>query len=189
MGPGSPSLCLKYRKRAIATHSLLKHHTCQNWMTVKKFRCCFFRCKIIFVALNFRGFGQPRKFFNGLPVPCVKKMETYERACCVRGYHVYRHIWSAAVGEVLSCEREPTNSRDRYAVAVKKDEVAIGHLPRKVSRICSLFLRRGGAIHCRVSGGRRYSSDLPQGGLEIPCQVIFSAKLKEIKKLKRSLKT
>ena len=59
-------------------------------------------------------------------------METYECSCCVRGYHVYQHIWSAAVVEVLSCEREPTNSRDRYAVAIKKDEVAIGHLPRKV---------------------------------------------------------
>ena len=90
-------------------------------------------------------------------------MDTYERACCVRGYHVYRHIWSAAVGEVLFCEREPTNSRDRYAVAVKKDEVAIGHLPRKVSRICSLFLRRGGTIHCRVSGGRRYSRYSSEG--------------------------
>ena len=38
---------------------------------------------------------------------------------CVRGYHVYQRIWTAAVGEVLHCEREPTNSGDRYAVAVK----------------------------------------------------------------------
>ena len=52
-------------------------------------------------------------------------------------YHVYLRVWSAAVGEVLSCEREPTNSRDRYAVAVKTDGVAIGHLPRKVSARCS----------------------------------------------------
>ena len=42
------------------------------------------------------------------------------------------------MGEVLHCEREPTNSRNRYAVAVKKDKIAIGHLPRKVSRVCSL---------------------------------------------------
>ena len=116
-------------------------------------------------------------------------MEMYERACCVRGYHVYQHVWSAAVGQVLSCEREPTNSRDRYAVVVKKDGVVIGHLPRKVSRVCSLFLRRGGTIQCRVSGERRYSSDLPQGGLEIPCKVVFSAKPEELKKLKLSLKT
>ena len=50
-------------------------------------------------------------------------METFERELCVRGYHVYQRIWTAAVGEVLHCEPEPTNSRDRYAVAVKKDEL------------------------------------------------------------------
>ena len=115
-------------------------------------------------------------------------METYERACWVQGYHVYQDIWSAVLGEVLSCEREPANNRDRYAVTVKKAELVIGHLPQKVSRVCSLFLRRGGIIRCRVTGRRRYSSDLPQGGLEIPCQLEFSATLKEIKKLKRSLK-
>ena len=25
----------------------------------------------------------------------------YEKACCVRGYHVYQHDWEAAVGVVL----------------------------------------------------------------------------------------
>ena len=39
-------------------------------------------------------------------------METFERELCVRGYHVYQRIWTAAVEEVLHCEREPTNSRD-----------------------------------------------------------------------------
>ncbi len=69
--------------------------------------------------------------------------------------------------------RESTDGRDRYAVAVIKDGVAIGHLPRKVLRVCSLFLRRGGTIHCRVTGGRRFSSDLPQGGLEVLCKILF----------------
>ena len=115
-------------------------------------------------------------------------METCERFCCVRGYHVYQDIWSASVGEVLPCEREPANSTGRYAVAVTKDGVIIGHLPRKVSRVCSLFLRRGGTIHCRVTGGRRYSHDLPQGGLEIPCRIVFGAKQDQLKKLKRALK-
>ena len=46
-------------------------------------------------------------------------METFEQELCVHGYHVYQRIWTAAVGEVLHCEREPTNSRDRYAVAAK----------------------------------------------------------------------
>ena len=33
------------------------------------------------------------------------------------------------------------NLRDRYAVAVKKYAVTIGDLPRKVLRVCSLFVR------------------------------------------------
>ena len=139
-----------------------------------------------FALINFRGWVHPWNFFNRSKVLI---METYTRECCVRGYHVYWRIWSSAVGEVFHCEREPTNSQDRYAVAVKKDETVIGHLPQKVSRVCSLFLRRGGTVYCRVSGSRRYSSDLPQGGLEIPCEVIFTAKAGEIKKLKRSLKS
>ena len=60
------------------------------------------------MALNFRKADRLRKFFNG----CEITMETFERELCVRGYHVYQRIWTAAVGEVLHCEREPTNSRD-----------------------------------------------------------------------------
>ena len=51
----------------------------------------------------------------------------------------------------------------------------IGHVPRRISTICSLFIRRGGAINCRVNGHRRYSADLLQGGLEIPCILTFIA--------------
>ena len=43
-----------------------------------------------------------------------------EMSCCVRGYHIYKHIWAAEIGEVLVCSREPTNVTDRYAVAVPK---------------------------------------------------------------------
>ena len=41
-------------------------------------------------------------------------MEEFERPCCIRGYHVYQAVWTAAVGEELVCEREPHNSHDRY---------------------------------------------------------------------------
>ena len=111
-------------------------------------------------------------------------MEEFEVPCCIRGYHIYRDIWAAIIGEELGCIREPTNVHDRYAVAVVKDGQIIGHLPRKLSKICSLFLRRGGTIVCTVIGHRRYSSDLPQGGLEIPCTLILKAEPKEISKLK-----
>ena len=74
-------------------------------------------------------------------------------------------------------------------MAVTKDGVVFRNLPRKISHVCSLFLRRGGTIHCRATGGQRYSHDLPQGGLEIPCWIVFGAKQEQLKKLKRSLKS
>ena len=48
----------------------------------------------------------------------------------------------AAIREVLDCRREPSNPEDRYAITVIKDETIIGHLPRKVSRLCSLLSER-----------------------------------------------
>ncbi len=67
-------------------------------------------------------------FFNGKMEKCEQLSHTFvsnlkwrhERVGCVRGYHIYRHSWSVAVG-ALSCEREPTNSRDRL---LWRDEVA-----------------------------------------------------------------
>ena len=50
-----------------------------------------------------------------------------------------------------------------------KNSTAVGHVPRKISSVCSLFLRKNGTLVCKVTGSRRYSRDMPQGGLEIPC--------------------
>ena len=81
-------------------------------------------------------------------------METCERNSCVRGYHVYKDIWDAVIGEELVCEREPDNRSNRYAVAIRKDGIIIGYLPYKISRACSFFLRRGDEKTCRVTGHR-----------------------------------
>ena len=95
----------------------------------------------------------------------------------VRGYHIYQSIWDAACdGELLSCERQPGNLHNPSAVAVKKESTVVGHVPRVISTICSIFIRRGGTIVCQVTGRRRYSSDLPQGGLEVPCVLMFNTK-------------
>ena len=47
---------------------------------------------------------------------------------CVRGYHVCKDRWTAAVGELLTYSREPTNASIRYAVAGIKKGTTIGHL-------------------------------------------------------------
>lgn len=99
--------------------------------------------------------------------------ETFSVEAMVRGYHVYQEICDTALGEQLSCKRESGNHKDPFAVAVVKALVTIGHLPKKISSVCSMFLLRSGTIHCQVTAPRRYSRDLPQGGLEIPCMLTF----------------
>ena len=39
---------------------------------------------------------------------------------CVRGYHVYKDVWTATIGEELVCRRERGNAHDIYVVAVWK---------------------------------------------------------------------
>ena len=77
----------------------------------------------------------------------------------------------------MKCVRETSNHFDPFAVAVVKDTIGtVGHVPKRIFALCSLFIRRGGSISCTVDGDRRYSRDLPQGGLEIPCILTFTAK-------------
>ena len=42
--------------------------------------------------------------------------EFFKRNCCIRGYHLYKEVWKALLGESLVCEREPENAFDRYTL-------------------------------------------------------------------------
>ena len=115
--------------------------------------------------------------------------QTFFLEAMVRGYHVYQAIWEAALLEELPCQREVGNRHDPFAVAVVKANITVGHVPRKISSVCSIFLRRGGSITCQVTGGRRFSEDLSQGGLEIPCVLKFCGGVKETSKAEKLLKS
>ena len=60
----------------------------------------------------------------------------------IRGYHAYKDIWEPFVGENLLLKREPTNIKDRSAVAVIKETEVVGHVPYNISSTLSMFLRR-----------------------------------------------
>ena len=94
--------------------------------------------------------------------------ESFTFQSMIRGCHVYNEVWYAVVGETLPCQQEGGNSHDPYAVAVMNGRLIVGHVPHEISAVCYLFLRRGGTISCKVTGRRRYSADLAQGGLETP---------------------
>ncbi len=59
--------------------------------------------------------------------------ELFSIEWCIRGCHVYKAIWDAAMGEELPCEREPANLADVCAVAVIKDGQCVGHIPQNVN--------------------------------------------------------
>ena len=43
----------------------------------------------------------------------------YEVASCIRGFHVYRAVWTPYIGEQLDCALDSENSEDPFAVAVQ----------------------------------------------------------------------
>ena len=69
----------------------------------------------------------------------------------VRGYHDYQSIWDNPLADRdLLCEREMGNSHNLQVVAIKKmiggTLQVTGCVPRKISSVCFIFLRRGGSI-------------------------------------------
>ena len=105
----------------------------------------------------------------------------------VRGYHIHRDIWRAVVGEEFSCKREINSTFDPFAEAVMRSYSIIGHVPRKISSICFLFLHQEGLITCQVFGATRYSGDLVKGGLEIQCILSFEGGSKIMEKARKLL--
>ena len=91
--------------------------------------------------------------------------ESFVVESMIRGYHEYKSIWDNPVNEEeLNCARDIGNSYDPTAVAVMKEidseAKTVGHIPRIISALCFVFIRRGGTIKCIVNGSRRYSADL-----------------------------
>ena len=120
-------------------------------------------------------------------------MDVLEVESSVCGHHVYMQEWTPFIGEKLECQREEANEQDPYAVAIVKRTAGrrtkvVGHVPRRILAACSLFLQRSGNIKCTITGARCDSSDLPQGGLEVPCILHFSGDAKLMLKITKLLK-
>ena len=97
----------------------------------------------------------------------------YEKESVVRGHHVYKAIWTPVIGEELEVKTEEDNNHDQHAVAVVKDGLVIGHMPRLVAELSWFFLKRDGSITCRITGRRKFGV-----GLEVPCMFVYSGSAK-----------
>ena len=109
------------------------------------------------------------------------------------GFRVYtcNSLWTSEdYNSSLKCRRESGNVFDPYTVAVVNSRgTTLGHVPRSVSAVFSMFLLRNDTdITCNVIGNRRYSADLSQGGLELSCHYTFIgtyAKMQKASKLRQ----
>ena len=81
---------------------------------------------------------------------------------------MYKVIWIPEVGEVLQLRTEDGNEHDEHGVAVIKDGLIVGQVPRSMPRVCWYFLRRGIEMSCHITGHRKFGN-----GLEVPCIYTF----------------
>ena len=87
------------------------------------------------------------------------------------GHHVYKDIWTPFIGKLLCVEQETHNVQDRFAVAIVKDNITVGHVPCEVSHFVWHFIEHDGTVNCEVIRIRKHGI-----GLEVPCTFIFSTK-------------
>ena len=80
------------------------------------------------------------------------------------------------------------NRKHTLAVKVLKSGSIVGHLPKRISSTCSLFIRRSGVITCKITDPQKLCSrDLEQGCLEISCSLLFQGDLELLEKARKLL--
>ena len=57
----------------------------------------------------------------------------------IRGFHVYKSLWTPEIGQELSTVWETSNMHDRFAVAIWKGTLTIGHVHAEISKVCWFF--------------------------------------------------
>ena len=118
-----------------------------------------------------------------LEIPVILKRE-FSAACCIRGYHIYNWTqWIAEIGSILTSEPEKRAGalvEDKYAIAIISNNQTVGHVPNFLSKLTFFFLKHGATLTVKVTGERRYSFDLPQGGMKIPAEFIYESEKKEL---------
>ena len=98
-------------------------------------------------------------------VVSAQRVESLSVPSFIRGYHAYMDMWTPVENEMLRLIPEPTNSVDRKAVAVLKEDQILGHI---LSPIISIFLKRD--VHKAFAIVTESKINRGAGcGLEVPC--------------------
>jgi hypothetical protein len=99
----------------------------------------------------------------------------------IRGHHVYQHIWTAAIDDILYAKpdnREEARNADPYVVGIYLPcETLIGHVPIEISQLMYHFLEAhpDNRLMVKINGKRR-----KEVGLVLPAKYMMYTANKEI---------
>ena len=69
-----------------------------------------------------------------------------------------------------------------------KGRLTVGHVPWEISKLCCLFMKKGGKLMSTVTGPHRRST-ITEGGLEVPCSLSFKGPPDLLKKFSKVVNT
>ena len=107
----------------------------------------------------------PSKYFT----VCYKT----EVLSVIRGHHVYKEVWDAAIGDLLESavdDRTEAKEYDKYAVGLYNKDTLVGHIPIEISSLCCHFINQdpGNKIKALTTGKLQR-----EVGLVVPAKYIF----------------
>ena len=121
----------------------------------------------------------------------IISFKSFEITSYVMGYHEYKDRWTPVKGEMLKATMEPKNKKDKFAVAVMKNDCLVGHLPKeKTGRFAKMifyFLRACDSNNCSVEIVGKAINQGDGKGMKVPCKLYFSAEDSFINILKDQL--
>ena len=119
--------------------------------------------------------GQEVMITDNIPITILSSMEI---TSYIKGYHIYKNIWTPTQAEKLVGEMEPQNPVDKYAVAVKKGGIIVGHLPLgkngKFAKTIFYFLRADKFGRCDISVTGSAVNLKDGDGMQVPCVLRLS---------------
>ena len=129
---------------------------------------------------------------NNVLIPIVQEKELKIKSF-VMGFHEYRTIWTPYKKELLLIRIEPTNKKDKFAIAVigDKDSV-VGHLMKRKGRRSAktifYFLRASEYHGCRVHVTGQAINQGDDKGMKVPCTLMFKGQSESVDILSQELK-
>ena len=106
---------------------------------------CGYYC--VNLSLFLENYVQYKKLFGGL---LMEGLNSY-----MRRFHAYKQNWDPVLRRRYSRITEEKNEHDEYTVVVVNDEKVVEHIPLRLSKIMSVFLKLTGS-HMKVEVTGKY---------------------------------